>query len=105
MNRQRRWADRKRLQRAVTLEGAGVDTHVASMRNVSLGGAYIETGPVCLPRNARVIVQFELGHRGALREFRMEATVVRTTAHGAGLMFRDTPPGDIERLSEALVRL
>lgn len=103
MNRRR--AARKRVQQPVTLEEPHTRTSLASMRNVSLGGAFVLADPARLAHYAHVVAAFELDNARGLNEFRLEATVVRTTPRGAGLMFVNTPPAEIRRLSEVLFRL
>lgn len=99
----RRSVARKRVQQPVTLEEPHTGVRVASIRDLSLGGAFVLTD-ARLSRNGRLVAVFELDD-ARRHEFRLEATVVRITARGAGLMFVNTPPDEIRHLSEALFRL
>lgn len=103
MNRRR--AARKRVNRLVTLEEPHTGSCVASMRNLSVGGAFIVTDSARLSHHAHVVATFELESDRRRHEFRLEAVVVHTTSTGAGLMFLNTPAHEIRRLSEALFRL
>lgn len=103
MNRRR--AARKRVQQPVTLEDPHTGVRVASMRNVSLGGAFVVTNSVRLLRHAHVVAAFEMDNGDRLHEFRLEASVVHSASKGIGLMFVNTRADEIRRLSEALSRL
>jgi hypothetical protein len=60
------------------------------LKNVSLGGAFIETGSTQLPLDAPVVLTFHARHMGEWLNGRdLHAMVIRVTAEGAGIMFID----------------
>lgn len=99
----RRSAARKRVQQPVTLEEPHTGIRVASIRDLSLGGAFV-LADARLSRNGRLVAVFELENDPRRHAFRLEAAVVHTTSTGAGLMFLNTSAHEIRRLSEALFR-
>lgn len=92
---------RRRLVQAVTLASPRVGAVSANMRDVSLGGMFVETNPIDLPHNAPITVSFRLP-RG--EHFHINAMVVRRAPTGAGLMFLRMETGVIRSLSDALSR-
>jgi hypothetical protein len=71
------------------------------MRDVSLGGTFVETGTFVLPFSSRVVVSFRPPgvKRGG---FRLDAMVVRRVSTGMGLMFLQMETEVIRALSAAL---
>lgn len=98
----RRWSDRKRLPLRATLE---VPNHTepveAELRDISLGGAFVETR-FLLPYYP-LVIRFKLP--GSLQDFHLETKVVYRTPSGAGLMFMRTSTSEIRALSEMLSRI
>jgi hypothetical protein len=98
-----RWSTRKTLKGDAVVEGPGLGRVQATLRDVSLGGALVETGDVSLPLNAPVSVAFNLSpgddHRG---DYRLHATVVRRDASRVGLLFQDLDTETIRSLRATL---
>ena len=60
----------------------------ATVRDVSLGGLFVETGPMRLRLNTPVNVIVRVAENGAARLYRLRAWVVWTGPYGAGLTLR-----------------
>jgi hypothetical protein len=61
----------------------------SKVRDISLDGMFVETGPIALHANTPVEVTVR-PQKGNTREaYRLRALVVRVARDGAGLMFRD----------------
>ena len=58
------------------------------MRNISVGGMFIETGPLTYRKNTPLEVEFVLNDRW----FRLPVMVVNQTKEGMGLMFLEPDP-------------
>jgi hypothetical protein len=85
-----RWSLRKTAAGIVTVECPRLGIVRAFLKNVSLGGAFIETGGTALPLDAPVVLTFHARHMGEWLNGRgLNAMVIRLTADGAGLMFID----------------
>jgi hypothetical protein len=93
---------RKRLRQRVTLDAPHIGSVAVKTRDLSLGGAFVETDSFVLPFNARVVVSFKLPHREPSSGFRVDAMVVRRAPTGAGLMFLRMETDVIHALSHAL---
>lgn len=83
-----RWS----VRQSFTTTSAMVDCPVVgigkvSVRNMSLGGAFVETDLLVLPLYAPVFVGFGLCGGERSDDFMVEAMVVRRAADGAALMF------------------
>ncbi len=85
-----RWSPRRCLEGEVTMHYAPVGSFPAVLRDISLGGMFIETGDTALPVNAPVIVSLVLRSQGELSPHRLHAMVVRATDEGSGLMYVDS---------------
>jgi hypothetical protein len=73
----------------------------AKVRNTSLGGMFIETGPVALNINTPVELLIERQGNPARTPYQLRAMVVRAVPGGAGLMFMrfdDTTSGALPEL-------
>jgi hypothetical protein len=92
-----RWSVRTSVSRGVVVECPRMGQVQASLRDVSLGGAFIETGSVTLPLDAPIALWFV-----GSREHCVEAMVVRLTAKGAGLMFLESETELAESLQDLL---
>lgn len=60
----------------------------ATIRDVGLGGMFVETGSIALRRNTPVDVTVRVPEDGADRLYRLRAWVVWAGQRGAGLMLR-----------------
>lgn len=100
---ERRSYERRRVHESATLHSARSGTLVANMRDLSLGGMSLDTGPGGLSQNSAVKVTFSLPNGGP-HTFTLDAVVVRRGRDGCGLMFVRMEHGTIDALSEALWR-
>jgi hypothetical protein len=91
-----RWSARKPFSGNVVVECPRVGLVHATMRDVSLSGMFVETGPMVLPLNAPVSVVFNLPLGKIAEDYCLQAMIVRHTAKGAGIMFLD-PDNDVVR--------
>ncbi|HKQ30855.1 MAG TPA: PilZ domain-containing protein [Burkholderiales bacterium] len=91
-----RWSARKPVTGNVVVECPRVGLIRATMRDVSLSGMFVETGPMVLPLNAPVSVVFSLSPSKSGDDHCLQAMIVRHTTKGAGIMFLD-PDTDIIR--------
>ena len=102
---ERRWNTRKNLYLSVTLEITSYNNRIvpAKLVDISPSGAFIET-QVLLPDNAALIIDLKLPGDPAQNSFRLNATMVRRTMRGVGVVFVGLRAGVINALSEALSR-
>ncbi len=85
-----RWTMRKPVHGHVTLRYPPLGLQQAEIEDISLGGLFVNTEPTAgLDINTRVELSFSPRGRTTRRIEGVEALVVRKTAHGAGLMFRN----------------
>jgi hypothetical protein len=100
----RRSYERRRLHEAATLQSPRSGSLVATMRDLSLGGMYVETGPAGLSQNSTVRVSFNLPEAQGHEPLTLDAVVVRRGRDGSGLMFVRMDQDAIRALSDALSR-
>jgi hypothetical protein len=86
---ERRDKPRKQVTRSVVLSHAGLGTEAGRIKDVSLDGAFVQSGLKDLPMFATVelTVTMSGGEQPRIKEYRLPATVVRYTEDGAGLKF------------------
>jgi hypothetical protein len=97
-----RWSARKSVDGNVVVECPRVGLVRAIMRDVSLSGMFVETGPLVLPLNAPVSVVFNLPSDSHERDYCLQAMIVRHTTKGAGIMFLD-PDADTIRTMRSML--
>jgi hypothetical protein len=97
-----RWSARKPVDGNVVVECPRVGLVRATMRDVSLSGMFVETGPMVLPLNAPVSVVFNLPSDARERDYCLQAMIVRHTTKGAGIMFLD-PDAETIRSMRAML--
>lgn len=97
-----RWSTRKPIKANAIVESPNRGKICATLRDVSLGGALVETDIENLPINTPVSVAFRLlpGDHGG--DYRLHATVVRHQGGGAGLLFQDLDIDTIRSLRATL---
>lgn len=95
-----RWSLRKPYRCPVVLSSPAHGSISARMRDIGLGGVFVETDGSALPVNTLVTVQFLLG--GLPQEFRLHALVVRRAATGIGIMFLEAATEVVTALRRAL---
>lgn len=61
----------------------------SKVRDISLDGMFVETGPIALHANTPVEVTVRLQKGNPREAYRLRALVVRVARDGAGLMFGD----------------
>ncbi len=98
----RRSKPRRNMQLGITLETpAGSQSLPASLRDISLSGAFIETNSA-LPTSAPLIMAFKPIDAPSRSGFRLYARVIRHTQTGIGVAFLPMPSDVINALSKAL---
>lgn len=100
-----RWSARRFLGGEVTVSHPRYGIIHALLRDISLGGMFVETGRAELPVNAPVVVSFMLQNGDGPSHHRLHATVVRTTDNGAALMYLDSSVDTIRPLRQMLYGL
>lgn len=97
-----RWSARKPITGNVIVECPRVGLVRAVMRDVGLGGMFVENSTVNLPLNAPVSVIFDLPESGRGDGYCLQAMIVRRNANGAGIMFLDPEPDVLRSMRTAL---
>lgn len=100
-----RWSERKQLPVKVTVHSRLYQSFSAALRDLSLGGAFIETPGHCLPVNEPLVLSFALGEDGARSYHRLHAMVVRAARDGAGLMYLDSDAATLGELRAVLAAI
>lgn len=62
---------------------------ICTMRDISLGGAFLAAEPELLPFAGTVEINFSTPTESARNQFRLQATIERTTELGAAVSFGD----------------
>lgn len=100
-----RWSMRRLLALDVRLFYRGWEFRGCKTRDIGLGGMFVETGDVPLPKYAPVELVF--ARRGG-RRFKarrtIKARVVRVADSGVGLMFRDFDVAAFRAIQDILMR-
>lgn len=98
-----RWSVRKTHASTATIDAPTRGTEVGWMRNISVGGMFVETGPLLWPLNTPVYVGFTLaGPDGDEVPFRLAGLLVRHAPTGLGVMFLETAADILGALRRAL---
>lgn len=91
-----RWSSRKPVSGSVVVECPRIGLVRAALRDISLGGMFVESSAVVFPLNAPVSVVFDLPTGGRREGYCLPAMVVRHTSNGAGIMFLE-PEAEVVR--------
>lgn len=97
-----RWSNRRPLDGEVALSHPRYGFVRGTVRDISIGGMFVETGRIGLPVNTPVVVSFRLQSGSQSDHYRLHAMVVRTAERGAGLMYLDSSADTIRPLREML---
>jgi len=97
-----RWSERKFLSARVTVHSRLQRAFAASLRNISVGGAFVETGEIHLPANEPLVLSLTLGETGTRTYHRLHAMVVRPEHDGAGIMYTDSDAAIVAALRGVL---
>lgn len=89
MKLEHRWSQRKRVYLNAIVFYRPLGLLRAKVLDVSLEGAFVDTGRIDLPAHALVELTFTLETEGRQRVYQMEAIVVHHQRTGSGLMFKD----------------
>jgi hypothetical protein len=95
-----RWSQRRPLQHELVIhrEGSPLD---GRLRNISIGGVFVETDVSTLSQNQLVHVMFkQVDVDSAAADYRFPANVIWTGERGVGLMFVDFSPKTLRALRE-----
>ncbi len=100
---EKRWADRKPFRTNVALVYDELGLICGRTRDLSLGGAYIETSAVAPATDAEIRLLFldRCAHPDTVVSVR--GTVVRSAGSGVGVMFTDFEKGALNSLRELVV--
>ncbi len=93
-----RWSVRQPHQCSVIVDCPRIGLAATRLRDIGVGGMFVETDKVDLPLNAMINVAFALERE----EFCLPAIVVRRTDRGAGLMFLESEPDVMQSLRSVL---
>jgi len=99
---ERRWSERKFVPARVTIHSRAFRSFAATLRDLSLGGAFIETTTHRLPLNEPLVLSVVVGGEGNLSYHRVHAMVVRAARDGAGVMHLDPDARTIGELRAVL---
>lgn len=97
-----RWSERKHLAARVTVHSRMYRAFVATLRDLSLGGAFVETAGRCLPVNEPLVLSLILGDDEHRTYHRLHAMVVRAERDGSGLMYLDADTAKLGELRAVL---
>ncbi|CAK0771237.1 PilZ domain-containing protein [Gammaproteobacteria bacterium] len=99
-----RWSLRIPIRINVNVIFAEVGESPAVTRDLSLGGVFLEMlGPPRPPKYASVELLFPVGNGEDQTHYQINAGVVRETADGIGLMFRDYDVSTLPMLQQIIV--
>lgn len=101
MTMEHRWGRRIILDLSVTLHARVLGRLRGRLRDLSSGGAFVQT-PTALPPHCRAELVFSTGNGGTAQIHRFDSVVSRVTPQGVGLMFLQFDP---KSLSHLLLRL
>src|SRR5688572_427822 len=93
---------RKPIKQKILLESPHSGLSLTAVGDISLGGMFVGPCPTGLKLGSHVVVSFALPLLGKRHGFRFQATVVRMTRDGAGLMFTSVPPNTLRTFGDAL---
>jgi len=82
-----RWSPRQQVTLDITLHASGQFPFSGVVRNVSLGGLFVEADTTRLPGDAEVYVAFALRTNTGTQYHRMPARNIRQNGNGAALLF------------------
>jgi hypothetical protein len=97
-----RWSHRRPLDGEVTLSHPRYGLIRGSVRDISIGGMFVETGRVEFPLNTPVVVSFQLHNGNQSDHYRLHAIVVRASNEGAALMYLDSSADTVRPLRQML---
>jgi PilZ domain len=98
-----RWSIRKPYECSVAVSAMHRGSAIGVMRNIGLGGTFVDTGGLFLPVYAPLRLAFVLiDEDEAENAFRLHGMVVRRTTAGVGIMFLETSADMPETLHRAL---
>jgi len=97
-----RWSERKHLNARVTVHSRVHRSFLATLRDLSLGGAFVETTDHRLPVNEPLVLSLVLGGEGNRTYHRLHAMVVRASREGAGIMYLDSDATTVGELRAVL---
>src|SRR5690242_19321772 len=91
---ERRSNARKDLHMSVIVQVPAYNKRVvqATLLDISLGGAFIET-EVLLPANAGLVIELKLAGKFVQNKFRLNARIVHRALRGVGVAFEGVPVG------------
>lgn len=100
MAMEHRWSERNPTRFDAILKYPPLGLVCGRVRNASLGGMFVETGPIALHVNTPVELAIRRQGHPADKLYRLRALVVRVVEGGAGLMFRNFDDVTLRTLRE-----
>jgi hypothetical protein len=97
-----RWSTRFPARGNVIVDGPLHGSLTAGVRDISLGGMFIECPSDSFPTNSLLNLSFSVDRGSDSRQFSTEAAVVHVGPNGMGLMFLDDSPTYVQDLRECL---
>lgn len=89
MRLEHRWSQRKNVYLNAIVFYRPLGLLRAKILDVSLGGAFVDTGGITLLPHTVVELTFSLDTKGKQQLYQMEAIVIHRQGMGSGLMFKD----------------
>ena len=99
---ERRWAKRTPVSLDVEVICQGKGAAACKALDIGLGGVFLEMGRDEVLPDSNVELMFLLGASSQRIKHKIKARVVRTSAQGMGLMFRDFDATAFRSLQEVL---
>jgi hypothetical protein len=100
-----RYTERKPMNLSVVVACPRVGLFRGTIRNLSLGGMYVESGCVVMPLHAPVVVSFQADPDKPVQAIEAQGMVVHQRGNAFGLMFDELDPGISQSLRELMVCL
>jgi hypothetical protein len=97
-----RWSPRRYLEGEVTMHYSPVGTFPAVLRDIGVGGMFIETDGMALPVNAAVVVSLVLRDQGEISPTGGTPGWCAPRDEGCGLMYVDTSEEILQPLRRRL---
>jgi len=97
-----RWSNRRSMNGEATLSHPRYGLIRGVVRDISIGGMFVETDSVELPVNTPLIVSFQLHNGSQSDHYRLHAIVVRASDEGAALMYLDSSVDTVRPLRQML---
>ena len=103
MQPERRWNQRLPVAMNIIIYYSGLGLIQGKTKNLSLDGAYIDTGRISLHQGGELeLILYD--PEDCSEQQRVRARIARLDDHGAGLVFRDIPLGAYDLIRKVMNR-